>query len=84
LNRLGFIILSILSRNEATSRLSSMTVREIACAEEFGLKENTIFKKIKDFEKSGYISRGLKEGRADTYFITPAGCECLNRERGTE
>ena len=71
MNRLGFIILSILSRNEATSRLSSMTVREIACAEEFGLKENTIFKKIKDFEKSGYI-------------ITPAGCECLNRERGTE
>lgn len=84
MNRLGFIILSILSRNEATSRLSSMTVREIACAEEFGLKENTIFKKIKDFEKSGYISRGLKEGRADTYFITPEGCECLNKERGTE
>lgn len=84
MNRLGFIILSILFRNEATSRLSSMTVREIAYAEEFGLKENTIFKKIKDFEKSGYISRGLKEGRADTYFITPEGCECLNRERGTE
>lgn len=82
MNRLGFIILSILSRNEATSRLSSMTVREIACAEEFGLKENTIFKKIKDFEKSGYISRGLKEGRAETYFITPEGCKCLNRERG--
>lgn len=84
MNRLGFIILSILFQNEATSRLSSMTVREIACAEDFGLKENTIFKKIRDFEKSGYISRGLKEGRADTYFITPEGCECLNRERGTE
>lgn len=84
MNRLGFIILSILFRNGATSRLSSMTVREIACAENFGLKENTIFKKIRDFEKSGYISRGLKEGRADTYFITPEGCERLNRERSTE
>jgi len=82
LNRLGFIILSILKKSEATSRLSSMTVREIACAEDFGLKENTIFKKIKDFEQSGYISRGLKEGRADTYFITPEGCECLDKERG--
>lgn len=59
-----------------------MTVREIATAEEFGLKENTIFKKIKDFENSGYIGRGLKEGRADTFFITPEGCKYLEKERG--
>ncbi len=84
MNRLGFLILSILKRSEATDRLSSMTVREIVCTEDLGLKENTIFKKIRDFEKSGYISRGLKEGRAETYFITPEGCECLDRERGTE
>ena len=82
MNRLGFIILSILRKSDATSRLSSMTVREIATAEEFGLKENTIFKKIKDFENSGYIGRGLKEGRADTFFITPEGCKCLEKERG--
>ena len=82
MNRLGFIILSILRTGEATSRLSSMTVKEIAASEYFGLKENTIFKKIKDFEKSGYIGRGLKEGRADTYYITPEGCECLEKERG--
>lgn len=84
MNRLGFIILSILKRSKATDRLSSMTIREIAYTEDLGLKENTIFKKIRDFEKAGYISRGLKEGRAETYFITPEGCECLNRERGTE
>mgnify|MGYP001092229302 CR=1 FL=1 len=81
MNRLGFIILSILRQEGATNKLSSMTVREIASAEEFGMKENTIFKKIKDFEQSGYIGRGLKEGRADTFFITPAGCECLEREK---
>lgn len=81
MNRLGFIILSILRQEGATNKLSSMTVREIASAEEFGIKENTIFKKIKDFEQSGYIGRGLKEGRADTFFITPAGCECLEREK---
>lgn len=82
MNRSGFIILSILRTSEATSRLSSMTVREIASSENFGLKENTIFKKIKDFEQSGYVSRGLKEGRADTYFITPKGCRRLEEERG--
>ncbi len=59
-----------------------MTLREIAAAEDLGLKENTIFKKIKDFEQSGYIGRGLKEGRADTYFITADGCRFLEMERG--
>ncbi len=81
MNRLGFIILSILWNSGATSRLSSMTVREITSAEEFGLKENTIFKKIKNFEQSGYISRGLKEGRANSYYITPEGCKYLEKER---
>lgn len=81
MNRLGFIILSILHQEGAMNRLSSMTVREIASAEEIGMKENTIFKKIKDFEQSGYIGRGLKEGRADTFYITPEGCKCLEREK---
>ncbi len=82
MNRLGFIILSILRKNEATDRLSGMTVYEIASAEAFGMKDNTIFKKLREFERSGYVSRGLKEGRANTYFITKLGCEGLEKERG--
>lgn len=81
MNRLGFIILSILFKEEAISKLSSMAVHEIASLENLDLKENTIYKKLKDFEKSGYICRGLKEGRADTYYITPEGIKCLERER---
>lgn len=81
MNRLGFIVLSILRQNGATDRLSSMSVQEITDTEEFGYKPNTIFKKIKEFECSGYIGRGLKEGRADTFFITPSGCEFLEREK---
>lgn len=79
---MGFIVLSILERNGATNRLSSMTLREITEAEAFEMKENTIFKKLKEFEGFGYISRGLKEGRADTFFITPKGCRILEEERG--
>lgn len=82
MNRLGFIILSILQKNGAINRPSGMTIREIVSSEDLGLKENTIFKKIKNFEQSGYVSRGLKDGRADTYFITPEGCQCLEKERG--
>lgn len=81
MNRLGFIILSILHKEGAVSKLSSMTVREIALAEKLDMKENTIFKKLKDFEQSGYICRGLKEGHADTFYITPKGCESLEREK---
>lgn len=83
MNRLGFIVLSILKQNGAITRPSSMTLREIMVAEDFGMKENTIFKKLKDFEKAGYIGRGLKEGRADTFYITPEGCRILEKERGT-
>ena len=79
MNRLGFMILSILRSNGATNQVQSMTVREIASIEEFDMKENTVFKKLKGFEQSGFIGRGFKEGRADTFFITPAGCEYLER-----
>ena len=81
MNRLGFVILSILRESKATGRLSSMTLKEIALAEDFGWKENTISKKIREFELSGYVGRGLKEGRAATYFITEDGLEWLERER---
>ena len=64
------------------NRLGFIILQSCESPEEFGLKENTIFKKIKDFENSGYIGRGLKEGRADTFFITPEGCKCLEKERG--
>lgn len=73
------MILSILRSNGATNQVQSMTVREIASVEEFDMKENTVFKKLKGFEQSGFIGRGFKEGRADTFFITPEGCEYLER-----
>ena len=85
MNRLGFLVLAILKKAEATDRLSAMTVREIAETEEdFGLKENTVFKKIRDFEKFGYVGRGLKEGRASTFYITLSGCRFLEGEKHNE
>lgn len=81
MNRLGFLILSILKKLEAINRLSSMTIKEIASVEDFEWKESTIFKKIKEFEQSGYVERGLKEGRAATFFITQKGIDYLDGER---
>ena len=84
MNRLGFIFLSILREKEATSRLSSMTVRELSLAEDFGVKENTLFKKAREFERRGYVGRGLKEGRAATFHITAAGTDFLEELRYEE
>lgn len=84
MDRSGFILLSVLKQCGATGRLSSMTVRENAQEEAFGIGENTIYKKLKGFELSGHVGRGLKEGRAGTYYITRKGCECLEGERSRE
>lgn len=81
MDRSGFIILSILERCGAGGRLSAMTVREIAQAEDIGMKENTVFKKVKGFEGDGYVARGMKEGKAGTFYITDRGREWLEEER---
>lgn len=84
MSRLGFIILSILKGNEAVTKLSSMTIREIMLVENFEVKENTVFKRIREFEGCGYIDRGLKEGHAATFYITAAGQDFLEELRYEE
>ena len=77
MNRLGFIVLSILSQNGATNKLSSMSVQEISDTEEFGYKPNTIFKKIKHWKARSpsagntifFASMAISTGRI---FKTPA------------
>jgi Fe2+ or Zn2+ uptake regulation protein len=57
-----------------------MSIQEIADTEDFGYKPNTIYKTVKKFEKRGFVCAGLKEGRANTFFITSAGCAFLDSE----
>ena len=83
MDRAGFILLSVLEKSGALSRLSSMTLREITQEEEFGIGENAIYKKLKAFEQSGHVRRGMKEGRADTFFVTEEGRSWLEEERRT-
>ncbi len=79
MNRLGFLILSVLSTNEAFDKVSAMTSREIADTEDFGYKDNTIFKKITEFESMGYVAAGYKEGKAKTFYITESGKQALKQ-----
>lgn len=79
MNRLGFLVLSILARNNALDRISAMTVKEITATEDLGYRDNTIFKKIILFEEMGYVAAGYKEGRARTFYITDKGIEFLKK-----
>ncbi len=80
MNRLGFLILSVLSKSEAVDMKSAMTVKEIAEAEDLGYKDNTVYKKVTEFESMGYVATGYKDGKARTFYITNAGRSALELE----
>jgi DNA-binding PadR family transcriptional regulator len=80
LNLLGFWILSILKHQKATVKVNGMTFYDIAATEDLGCKENTIYKQLKQFVASGYVALGVKDGRANTYYITKSGLEYLRKE----
>lgn len=80
MNRLGFLVLSVLVRNEANSNASAMTAIEVSETEYFGYKSNTIFKKFTELEKKGYVAQGYKDGKAKTFYITEQGKEVLKNE----
>ena len=82
MNRTGFLVLSILNVNHANSSLSSMSTKEITGAENFFCKDNTVFKQIVQLEKAGYICKGIKDGKSNTYYITDLGCEFLKEIKG--
>ena len=54
-----------------------MTVKEIAEAEDLGYKDNTVYKKVAEFESMGYVAAGYKDGKAKTFYITDAGIGAL-------
>lgn len=81
MNRVGFLLLSILKTEAAETRTSAMTLREMMEKEDLGCKENTAYKYVKSFERSGLVERGLKDGRSQTYYLTLAGAGKLEEIR---
>ena len=79
MNRLGFLVLSVLLTNGADNRMAAMSLKEIMQTEDLDVKENTLFKKLRDYEIQGYVKKGIKDGRANTFYITDAGKEFLEQ-----
>ena len=79
MNRLGFLVLSVLLTNGADNRMAAMSLKEIMQTEDLDVKENTLFKKLREYEIQEYVKKGIKDGRANTFYITDAGKEFLEQ-----
>ena len=49
--------------------------------EDLDVRENTLFKKLRDYEIQGYVQKGMKDGRANTFYITDAGKDFLEQNK---
>lgn len=76
LNRCAYTILGILRTKKATDKVHGVTVKEVTALERIS-RPNTIHKRIKEMQSSGYVAEGVKAGRAKTYFITELGLALL-------
>lgn len=76
LNRIQYVILSILKNKKADSPMMSMSCNEIADIEKND-KPSTIYKHLRILENYGYVARGAKIERATGYIITEAGLKVL-------
>ena len=68
-NRLGFLVLSVLLANNADNRMAAMSLKEIMQTEDLDVRENTLFKKLRDYENQGYVKKGMKDEKP-TLFIS--------------
>ena len=82
MNRLDFLILSILNSNDAFGNLSGMTLKEISDSDELNdYKKDTIYRQLLSFKTVGNINYGVKDGHAATYYITDDGKSYLRKEK---
>lgn len=49
--------------------------------EDLDVRENTLFKKLRDYENQGYVKKGMKDGKANTFYITDDGKEFLEQNK---
>ena len=70
--RCSYLIMGILRAAGATDKVHGLTISEISGFERLS-KPNTLHKKIKMLESSGFICEGVRAGRAKTYYLTGDG-----------
>lgn len=81
MSRLGFLILSILHSNGADNKYQAMTVQEISDSETLSYEPDTFYRQLKKFVLDGTVGQGAKDGKCNTYYITPKGVEMIEEAK---
>ena len=58
-----------------------MSVQEIKEAESLEYEIDTFYRQLKKFVLLNYVGQGVKDGRANTYYITQKGIESLEEAK---
>jgi len=75
--------MQVLESNEATNRITAMTIGEImAVLENAGNGKNrmTIYRRLKMLVELGYIAKGVPDDHADTFYMIEKGFSFLKGE----
>jgi hypothetical protein len=78
-SRLDYLILNLLDANSANTPIKGMTVDEMAEAADRISANITLYKRVKVLMNLNYVAKGVKDGKADTYFITGAGLQIKSK-----
>lgn len=81
LNRCAYIILGIMQKKKAVNEMRGMTIYEIKELERISSR-NTIYKRLQEMQKLGYVNEGAKVGKAKSYYLREQGQAFLSMKKG--
>lgn len=77
INRTHLILMTILYKNKATSAGTAITTDEMKTYCNIGKSDSTFNRAFRFLHSQGYISKGVKDGKFSTYYITDNGIKLL-------
>ena len=77
MNRLGMMILAILRKNSALSPSTAVSIYELKDYATLHYSLSTIYRTIQSLCEDGFINDGLKDSKANTFYITEKGLQII-------
>lgn len=75
LTRVDYIIMKLLKKKGSTSYFESMTLKEIMGM--IKISRPTLYRKMMDLYKYGYVEKGCKSINADTLYLSKKGSQII-------
>lgn len=84
-NRVDVLLMQTLDSNEAYSETFGLTINEIMeLLADIGYRKcrMTVYRHLTDLCEINYISKGVRENHADTYYLLNAGKNYITNKKG--